>query len=86
MFYSRSSHYVATVKHPVGILYCISSTHGHCEYAWRKIGDIEEKQFPSSPVIYIKDGGLYQCMVKTGDDKISGRIYRVYKTTIGLKI
>ena len=71
-----------TAKHPLVILYCVSSTHGHCNYIWRKIGQVahEGKQFPSTPVIYVKEGGLYQCVVKAGGDKIQGRIYRVQKT------
>ena len=76
-----------TAKHPIVILYCVSSTHGHCEYTWRKIGEVDHdgKCFPSTPVIYVKEGGLYQCAVKTGSDKTLGRIYRVQKT-IGLSI
>jgi len=52
---------VNTISESVA-LYCISSWHEQCSYAWRRIGDeVDLAPYPSTPVIYIKEGGLYQC-------------------------
>ena len=59
-------------------LYCIASNHGCCSYHWRKLGETT-LTFPSSPVIYINGGGLYQCTVKShGLMDISSRMIRVH--------
>ena len=59
-------------------LYCVASSHGKCTYHWKKFGR-GKSTFPSSPVIYINEGGLYQCIIKTGEEKeISSRVIRVY--------
>jgi len=58
--------------------YYMSSKHGSCIYHWRKIGDYEGLNFPSTPVIYINEGGLYQCKVTNDDDSVQSKIIRVY--------
>ena len=59
-------------------LYCISSHHGNCSYAWKKLGDEGGRVFPSTPVVYVNEGGLYQCTVKLHLQKVKGRVIRVY--------
>ena len=46
-------------------LYCVSSQHSTTTYHWEKLGETE-KLFPSTPVIYVDEVGLFQCKVESG--------------------
>jgi len=51
-------------------LYCISSNHGACIYEWKKLG--ANHVYPSSAIIYVNEGGLYQCTVESnGNNKVA---------------
>lgn len=59
-------------------LYCLSSVHCHTRYKWRAIGPAEESAvFPSTPVIYVNQSGLFQCVLKYGSSEIEGSIIAV---------
>ena len=67
-----------TVWKDVVTLYCLCSEHGQCDYQWTKLGETSGHNFPSSPIIYVSNGGVYRCIVKTAVKTITGRIIRVY--------
>ena len=61
-------------------LYCVASNHGTCTYHWKKHGG-GQSNFPSSPVIYVNEGGVYQCLIKTeNSEDVSSRTIRVHIT------
>ena len=61
-------------------LYCVASNHGSCAYHWRKFGVKGRLVFPSSPVVYVNEGGVYQCEIKSdgAEDELFSRTFRVY--------
>lgn len=62
-------------------LYCVASNHGLCTYHWRKFGERGRFTFPSSPVVYVNEGGVYQCTIKSDDvekEDTFSRTIRVY--------
>lgn len=65
---------VESMQKPV-VLYCIASYHGGCKYDWRKVG--EKKKFPSTPVIYVNEPGMYQCFAKTTNNCVLSDLMRV---------
>ena len=58
------------------MIFCLSSLHGANTYHWEKLGDAT-RQFPSTPVIYVNEGGLYQCSLKLDSHVIRGSIVTV---------
>ena len=42
-------------------LYCMPSTHAGSQYKWARIDG--KAKFPSTPVVYINEGGVYQCTI-----------------------
>lgn len=56
-------------------LYCFCTFHPSCKYKWQKLGT--QCNFPSSPVIYIDEVGLYQCTAKYGSNEVQGKIIDV---------
>lgn len=48
-------------------LICVSSKHGACRYEWTQLGT--STHFPSTPVIYANEVGIYQCEVVTAEDR-----------------
>ena len=54
---------VKDVREPV-ILYCICSLHSLASYKWEKIGE-PQRSFPSTSVLYIREGGLFSCTVES---------------------
>ena len=59
-------------------LYCVASYHGSCTYHWKKFGR-GRLTFPSSSVVYVNEGGVYQCAIKTeGIEEVFSRTIRVY--------
>ena len=77
MWQSPTAITVHSMKQPL-ILYCIASLHGICTYQWEIIGERDSTQhFPSSPVVYINKGGLYQCKALCNSDVVVGKIIRV---------
>ena len=46
---------------------CISSLHGKCSYHWRKLGE-PGVVLPQTPVLFVKNVGLYQCTVACDED------------------
>ena len=46
-------------------LHCVLSRHSTTTYHWEKLGETE-KLFPSTPVIYVNEAGLFQCKVESG--------------------
>lgn len=61
-------------------LYCVASNHGLCKYHWRKFGEKGRLTFPSSPVVYVNEGGVYQCTIKSDleEEDTFSRTIRVY--------
>ena len=57
-------------------LYCVSSTHAGSQYTWSTIVG-EPMEFPSTPVIYVNKGGLYQCIVKFKEKEIKGKLVTI---------
>lgn len=55
-------------------LYCVSSTHAG---SWSTIVG-ETRKFPSTPVIYVNKGGVYQCIVKFEEKEIKGKVVTVH--------
>lgn len=75
---------VSSFKEAVS-LYCISSNHGSCTYHWKKFGERGRSSFPSSPVVYVNEGGVYQCSIKSDDietEEVFSRTIQVF-TNIG---
>lgn len=58
------------------MLYCLSSFHGASTYYWKKFGNASS-HYPSTPVIYVHEGGLYQCSIKLDSHTIQGSIINV---------
>lgn len=56
-------------------LYCVSSLHSTSEYCWSVVGD--KSKFPSTPVLYVNKGGLYQCTVSNDGQEVHGKIITV---------
>ena len=48
-------------------LFCISSTHETTTYTWEKLGQ-PGVSFPSQPVIYVNEIGLYRCQLTDSFD------------------
>jgi len=57
------------------LIYCIASTHGHCNYEWHRFG--KDDKYPSTPVIYIIEAGLYQCTATMGSQSVRGNVVNV---------
>ena len=72
----ESPELVISVGNKAMALYCVSSTHAATEYFWQKIGST--KRFPSTPVIYTNEAGLYQCCLKYSGREIKGKIVTVH--------
>lgn len=62
---SQSPKYVAVNKlsRPIPLL-CVSSCHVSSTYKWKKLGSVAT--YPSTPIIYVTEVGLYLCSVKFG--------------------
>ena len=74
MWQSPTTITLHTIIEPVA-LYFIASLHGQCSYMWRRVGDdTTELVYPSAPVIYVTEPGLYQCIAKHGISKALGKI------------
>ena len=58
-------------------LYCISTLHSTTEYFWKMLGD-EEKEFPPSCVIHIKEVGMFQCVMRFMDQVAESHIISVH--------
>lgn len=68
---------VTSFKNAVA-LYCISSQHSTTEYCWTIIGEsTPNRKFPSTPVIYVSKGGIYQCVVRHGTHEIKGKVITI---------
>lgn len=74
---------VKNFREPVA-LYCVSSTHAGSQYSWSTIVG-ETREFPSTPVIYVNKGGVYQCTVKFEGKKITGKVVTV-RVDVGMLI
>lgn len=66
-------------------LFCISTCHGFVSYAWRKVAS-PEQQFPDTPVIYVDDAGLYQCIVRAYQVEVKSTLIDVRVECRKLKI
>lgn len=68
---------VDSLTDPVA-LYCIASTHDRCVYSWCKFGKADAT-FPNTPVLYVKDNGLYQCKVfkSRGRKHLESQVFKV---------
>lgn len=62
---SGSDVVVNSLRSPVP-LYCLPNVHGKCAYKWQKIGH-PIAEFPSTPVLYVREVGLYKCQVIVTD-------------------
>ena len=52
-------------------LYCVPSMYGSlCNYVWRNLS-YPKKEFSNSSVIYVRQGGMYKCVVSCGSMKDS---------------
>ena len=49
-------------------LFCISPTHETTKYTWEKLGQ-PSVSFPSEPVIYVNEVGLYRCQLTDNFDE-----------------
>lgn len=59
-------------------LYCVSSVHVETTYCWKILGDASCKRvFPSTPVIYVNSGGLYQCTLTRKAIQVCGKVITV---------
>ena len=69
---------VVVVKnfHKSCTLYCLSSSHGRCKYEWKMFG-YPSKVFPSTPVVYVKQQGLYMCTVLHKDYSEPSKVIEV---------
>ena len=65
LYQSPSEISVSSITHAIP-LYCVSSHHCTSIYHWMKLGE-STTSFPSTPVIYVDEVGLFQCKVESGD-------------------
>ncbi len=57
-------------------LYCITTRHVATHYRWAKVGE-PRVEFPATPVIFVKDVGLYQCHVRCGGEELQSLVMSV---------
>lgn len=52
-------------------LYCVPSMYGSmCNYVWRNLS-YPKKEYSDSSVVYVRQGGMYKCVVSYGSMKDS---------------
>ena len=59
------------------MLYCLSSKNRSCSYQWSWFGANGRLEFPSTPVVYVNEGGLYQCEVDDNNDSLLSKLINV---------
>ncbi len=57
-------------------LYCITTRHVTTHYRWTMVGE-PMVDFPATPVIFVKDVGLYQCHVCRGREELQSLVISV---------
>ena len=79
----QSPHNISVSSTKDGVpMYCVASRHENCKYSWHKFGDKDQK-YPSTPLLYVTEAGLYQCTVTFGCEKRRGAVITV-KVIAGL--
>lgn len=59
-------------------LYCLALTHPDCTYLWQIIGKPATESFPSTPIIYVNEAGMYQCEITYDNSKkMKGKVINV---------
>jgi len=62
---------VTSFRNPVP-LYC----HGNCTYKWQKMGKLPA-EFPCTPIIFVREVGLYKCQVSATNSTLDSAIISV---------
>lgn len=60
-----------SLQQPVPLVH-VSSQHAISTYEWEKLGTVSN--FPSTSVVNVDEVGLYQCKIKSGEERVSSRV------------